>query len=187
VSLYAWAVRDGDVVAPVAKTVAKTGQTLCYDVAGSVISCAGTGQDGEYQKGVPIPSPRFTDNGDGTVTDSLTGLMWAKDANESGAMNWQEALDYSNDLSLGLESCGSSYTDWRLPNIKELQSLIDYGNSSPALPSGHPFSVGIFGRWSSTTDVYDTSRAWFMHTANGYVDEAGKYGNLYVWPVRDAN
>ena len=59
----------------------KTGQTNCYDTSGNVISCSGTGQDGELQKGVAWPSLRFTDNGDQTVTDKLTGLMWAKDAN----------------------------------------------------------------------------------------------------------
>ena len=54
----------------------RTGQKLCYDTAGAVIDCAGTGQDGEIQAGVAWPDPRFTDNGDGTVTDNVTGLMW---------------------------------------------------------------------------------------------------------------
>jgi len=53
----------------------KTGQTICYDTSGNVISCAGTGQDGEIQAGVAWPEPRFADNGDGTITDNLTGLM----------------------------------------------------------------------------------------------------------------
>ena len=55
--------------------VLKTGQTLCYNSAGSVISCAGTGQDGELQKGV---ARSYTDNGDGTITDNTTGLIWEK-------------------------------------------------------------------------------------------------------------
>ena len=60
--------------------VARTGQTTCYDSDGNVIDCAGTGQDGDIQAGVAWPSPRFVDNGDGTITDMLTGLMWLKDA-----------------------------------------------------------------------------------------------------------
>jgi len=62
----------------------RTGQTKCYDTYGTEISCAGTGQDGEIQAGVAWPEPRFTDNGDGTMTDTLTGLMWTKDANLPG-------------------------------------------------------------------------------------------------------
>ena len=53
----------------------KTGQTKCYETIGVEIPCAGTGQDGEIQAGVTWPEPRFTDHGDGTVTDNLTGLM----------------------------------------------------------------------------------------------------------------
>ena len=92
--------------------VPKTGQTLCYDTAGAVIDCEGTGQDGEYQAGVVSPDPRFTDNGADTVTDNLTGLIWTKDSNRAGeSMIWQEALDYCKDLSLG--ACGNN---WRLPH-----------------------------------------------------------------------
>ena len=64
----------------------RTGQTKCYDEAGTEIPCAGTGQDGEIQAGVAWPEPRFTDNGDGTMTDNLTGLKWTKNSEPSG---WQ--------------------------------------------------------------------------------------------------
>ena len=62
----------------------QTGQTTCWDKNGNVIPCAGTGQDGDIQAGVAWPNPRFTDNGDGTVTDNLTGLMWTQNANPAG-------------------------------------------------------------------------------------------------------
>ena len=66
----------------------RTGQTICYDTDGNVITCAGTGQDGDWLAGAPLPDPRFTDRGDGTVSDNLTGLVWAKNANLSnGAVN----------------------------------------------------------------------------------------------------
>jgi len=84
-----------------------------------------TGGDGDLQKGVASPDPRFTDNGDGTVTDDLTGLIWAKDANLGGDnMTWSDTIDYANNLSLGSEGCGTSYMDWRLPNRNELKVLL---------------------------------------------------------------
>ena len=60
----------------------KTGQTTCYGgtSGATVIPCTGTGQDGELQTGLAWPNPRFTDNGDQSVTDNLTGLIWTKDA-----------------------------------------------------------------------------------------------------------
>ena len=61
--------------------LAQTGQKACYDENGNVVPCAGTGQDGDTKAGVPWPNPRFTNNGDGTMTDNLTGLMWLRDAN----------------------------------------------------------------------------------------------------------
>jgi hypothetical protein len=93
----------------------QTGQTACYDSSlPVVIYCDGTGQDGDIRAGVPWPDPRFTVSGD-CVTDNLTGLMWAKNANlPNGDRDWQGALDFANGLSL----CG--YSDWRLPNVNEL-------------------------------------------------------------------
>ena len=68
-------------------------QKSCYDATGTLRNCEGTGEDGESQKGVQIPSPRFTDNGDGTVTDNLTGLMWLQNVSFFGQQSWQQALD----------------------------------------------------------------------------------------------
>ena len=64
----------------------------------------------------------FVDNGDGTVTDNATGLMWMQDDNGAGVL-WENALSYAE----GLEHAG--HTDWRLPNAKELQSIVDYTRS----------------------------------------------------------
>ncbi len=61
--------------------VPKTGQTTCYVSPGVLVACANTGQDGELQRGVTPPSPRFTDNSDGTIIDNMTGLIWLKNAN----------------------------------------------------------------------------------------------------------
>jgi hypothetical protein len=189
-SYRVWPVRSGNYAESPAP-VAKTGQTLCYSDNRTEISCAGTGQDGEYQKGVASPSPRFTDNGDGTVTDNLTGLMWAKDVNLFGPRIWSNALTDVNNLSLGSSGCGSSYTDWRLPNIKELQSLIDFGNYGPALPPGHPFINYLptsTKYWSSTT--YDLQRpelAFYVNLYSGGITAYFKLEDYLAWPVRSAD
>lgn len=166
--------------------VPKTGQTGCWDAAGNPIDCSGTGQDGEYQAGVSV-DPRFTDNGDGTVTDNLTGLVWLKDADCFGLRNWTNALSDANTLADG--SCGladdSVAGDWRLPNVKELQSLIDFGEYNPALPPGHPFSgVQSYYYWSSTTRANYPVDAWRVDLGIGVVNGTFKAATHYVWPVR---
>ena len=83
--------------------------------------------DGYYQRGVdvPLPKPRFSDNGNGTVTDNITGLIWLKNANCFGSRTWNHALADANGLNSG--DCGltdgSSAGDWRLPNYNELFSF----------------------------------------------------------------
>jgi len=110
-----------------------------------------TGDDGDLEKGVFWPVPRFTDHGNGTITDNLTGLMWTKNANlAGGAKFWQEALDYVKSINSGAGLGG--YHDWRLPNRKELFSLIDHSKWDPALPASDPFqNVQSDCYWSSTT------------------------------------
>ena len=163
-----------------------TGQNTCYDADGNVITCAGTGQDGEYQLGATA-SPRFTDNADGTVTDNLTGLIWLKNANCFGTRVWETALTDANTLASG--SCGltdgSVAGDWRLPNRRELLSLVDYQNSIPSLPTGHPFSGVVSSRyWSSTTRVNNPTLAWFVLFDIGNASSLSKTNDYYVWPVR---
>jgi hypothetical protein len=170
-------------------SLAKTGQTLCYLDNGTETDCTGTGQDGEYQKGVASPDPRFTDNFDGTVTDNLTGLMWAKNASATGATNWYAAIDYANNLTMGT-MCGIAHTDWRLPNVRELHSLIDFSNSSPALPTGHLFTNLISsGYWSSnfSPDISRYNRAWLVSMSGGTVSVDHTHLSFYVWPVRGGN
>jgi len=167
--------------------VPKTGQTTCYDSAGTVIPCAGTGQDGDWQKGVGWPNPRFTDNSNGTVTDNLTGLVWLKYSNCFGDVNWVTALNDANTLNSG--ECGladgSVEGSWRLPNVREMQSLIDYEHFDPALPSGHPFTgVQSHGYWTSTTRADYPSNAWYVVLHNGFVNGVVKATTFYVWPVR---
>ena len=166
--------------------VEKTGQTTSY----------ATGDDGDLEKGVAWPNPRFTDNGDGTVTDNLTGLIWLKDANCFGTGTWNNALSDANGLASG--SCGltdgSSAGDWRLPNRNELESLVHKGYDIPAVPNtagtgqwseGDPFSsVQSTYYWSSSAYAFNTAEAWYVRMINGWVGNDNKSGVHYVWPVR---
>jgi hypothetical protein len=150
--------------------VPKTGQTGSY----------AAGDDGDLEKGVAWPDPRFTDHGDGTVTDNLTGLMWTKNADMYGQRTWAEALSDCAGCTEG------GYNDWRLPNVRELQSLIDYGQYDPALPDNHPFDpVQSSYYWSSSTYANATGLAWYVSLyVGGYVNYNGKGSGSYVWCVR---
>lgn len=126
----------------------QTGQTDCWDDWNTLIQCPNTGQDGEHQAGIPWPKPRFNDNGDGTMTDNLTGLTWLKDANcmathypgadkdlsaqaswetaGDGAVSWQHALDFVASINSGAyPKCGGGKTGWRLPHVNEMDSLVN--------------------------------------------------------------
>jgi hypothetical protein len=163
--------------------VAKTGQTTSY----------AQGDDGDLEKGVAWPEPRFMDNEDGTVTDSLTGLIWLKDANCDVPKQWADAIDYCWFLANGMcgLSDGSSEGDWRLPNVRELQSLIDYGNVNPALPAGYSsFFTNVQQSdyyWSSTTSGGSTNIPWYMRMGSGVVSFDCEDCFYYVWPVRAGN
>jgi hypothetical protein len=158
--------------------VTKTGQTTSYAV----------GDDGALQKGLEWPSLRFMENGDGTVTDNLTGLIWLKNANYfKGTKTWDDAIAVCNSLADDEQSItdGSRPGDWRLPNVRELQSLIDFGRSGPALPADHPFTnVEPFYYWSSTTVNGFTGSAWFVGMNYGTLYSGSKFNDYYVWPVR---
>lgn len=154
--------------------VPRTGQTTSYR----------PGDDGDLQKGVPSPQPRFVDNGDSTVTDNLTGLMWVKDPHElpdnTDGKTWNDAIDFCNALTY------AGYSDWYLPNRRQLFSLIDDSQWWPALPPGHPFTENpCLMYWTGTTFEGQHTRAWLVHLWHGQVVNDRKSGELCVWPVRD--
>jgi hypothetical protein len=161
--------------------IPKTGQTTSY----------GPGDDGALQKGVAWPTQRFTNNGNGTVTDHLTGLIWLRNANAFGQCLWSQALSAANGLAApaaGL-SDGSKAGDWRLPNLHELQSLIYYSSwISPAMPSGNFTDVPAGGQaryWSSTSAYGDpTVEAWYVDLYDGSINYEVKGVTHYVLCVR---
>ena len=94
----------------------------------------------------------FTANGDGTVTDSTTGLIWQQ-AEVTSTMTWESALTYCEGLALG------SHTDWRLPNIKELRSISDNTRAAPSVNTTYFPGAQAARYWSSTTLFGGTGKA----------------------------
>ena len=109
-----------------------------------------------------LPARRFTDNQDGTISDLYTGLQWQK-IQSSNTMSWEEALAYSKTISLG------GKTDWRLPNVKEIQSLNDVTLSKPSFNRTY-FPDVLSGNFrTSTTLIQSTEKAWDINVDYGIV------------------
>jgi hypothetical protein len=177
-----------------------------YDGSNQLVSLAATGQmtsyvsgdDASMKKGVALPSVRFVDNQNGTVTDNLTGLVWLKNAGCITPTLWANAVADANQLANG--ACGltdgSKAGDWRLPNIVELESVIDVSASNPALTAGNPFTnVSNSIYWSSTPyfgGAEGTTNAWVIRMSDGrYInDDASSNLNVMassnnaVWAVK---
>jgi Protein of unknown function (DUF1566) len=167
-----------------------TGQTLCYDSAGAEIDCAtpGMGQDGDFPAGAAWPNPRFVVNDCGTptsvfahvVTDRLTGLMWRRAVGVVPVI-WTTAITAMN----GVTVCG--FSDWRLPNVNELKSLMNFGVPSPAawLSAQGFVNVPLAIFWTSTTDTGSPEQAFNVGLDSpGGVFTSLKSNTYLVWPVR---
>jgi len=166
-------------------TLAATGQSATY----------ANGDDGSLHKGTAWPGPRFADNQDGTVTDKVTGLIWLQNAGCFPPAIWSTALADVNQLASG--ACGlndgSSAGQWRLPNLNELQSLVDASASNPVVSAGSLFlniSNGIY--WSSTSyfgGQGGSANAWSIRFGDGrYMNDssanAKATANNDVWAVK---
>jgi hypothetical protein len=146
------------------------------------------GDDATYQRGVGPSGSRFNDNGDGTITDNLTGLMWVKDPSElygpwgspgmPNTMSWYDAINNCENL----EHAG--YTDWRLPNIRELESLINFGTYGNVIDGMYFPNAQSSGYWSSTLlEPYDYY-GWFIYFYDGMRGVEDRNYYEYVRPVR---
>jgi len=173
----------GDCVASVRPPL-RTGQTICYNTAGSVIACAGTGHDGDWQKGA---ARSFTDNGDGTVTDHTTGLMWEKQSDDDSIHDKDNAYTWDNAFASKVATLNSTvfagHNDWRVPNRFELDTLVNLAAENPATYpafntacaatctvltcSCSPFSQSY---WSSSTFQGDRARAWLVNLNSGFTN-----------------
>ena len=119
----------GTLIGTTAGTLPDTGQSYCYDTAGSAVSCPASGeslygQDAQYQGN----AMSYTDNGDGTISDNVTGLMWQQttDANGDGTINASDKLSYSGAQSYCDALTLAGHDDWRVPDIKQAYSLIHF-------------------------------------------------------------
>lgn len=170
----------------------ETGQTNCWDSTGALVECGGTGQDGELKVGAAWPPERFTDNGDQTVTDNLTGLAWIKDPSAKGPescgslntpRSWQESLNYVSCLN---STAYLGFKDWRLPNIVELESLVNIQVEFPYswLNSQGFATVPPVSYWSSSSYVDVPTYAWYVNMVSGATSGYLKTMERYTWPVR---
>jgi hypothetical protein len=132
-------------------------------------------------------------NTDGTITDNNTGLVWEKKTNCSGATHcvndtytWDGALQYVKDLNT---NTFAGHSDWRLPNVKELQSIVNY-QVSPAVSSAfkdcdNGSCTAASNYWSSSSYANDPTFAWFVNFNDGFVGAfIAKGGSVFVRAVR---
>ena len=168
--------------------------STCYDWRGNIIPCNFKRPYAELLLDKPIPASRFIDNKDGTVTDSLTKLIWLKNLNCFGMLDWRGASLAAKGLKEGdcgpnpalVLSDGSSAGDWRLPTMIELCTMIDFSRRDPALTKSHMFLHVPSGyHWSATTLEYHSGMAWIVYFESGttcYEDIKNRAG--HIWPVR---
>jgi hypothetical protein len=132
---------------------------------------------------------RFIDNGNGTVTDPKTGLMWTKDANLPGdTLLFHQALTFIDEMNEG-KYPNFGFNDWRLPTLDELRSLIDYTkftSKGRVLPLHHPFeslqSLSLYRQ--SVTYLSATDHPWFVALYCRLVGHNITFCYGFVWPVR---
>lgn len=181
-----------------AGSLTASGQTTSY----------GPGSDGSVRAGATLA---YVDNGDGTISDLNTGLMWEKKDDSGGihdtdntyswgmpvapySMNGTMVtafLDVLNDVAGGGSSCFAGYCDWRIPNVRELESIVDYGTRDPSVDS--VFNTGCspgctvtacsctspLSYWTSSTEVGSPIFAWIVYFARGYPGFSAKYDPIY--------
>lgn len=119
---------------------------------------------------------RFIINSDGTVTDTAMGLMW--DQKTQDPMKWNDARAFCKSLTT------AGYTDWRLPTIEELSSIVDYKRCEPAIDTNTFPGTRLRGYWSSSTNVSNPEYAWHVNFYYGLVDIFHKSFGYYVRAVR---
>jgi hypothetical protein len=184
---YAWPVRGGHGIYAAAADLPQTGQATSY----------AAGDDGALKKGSPWPSPRFSNYGNGAMTDNLTGLIWTQNGQPflTGCTpavysTWSEA--FAHVVCLNAHSY-LGYTNWRVPNVNELESLVnaEYSPITDWLAlqgfSNLPDPPGYY--WSSTTYANEESFAWYVDMDIGTIRPYDKNNGLSiafsVWPVRE--
>jgi len=178
------------IFAPI-KTTSKipdTGVDKCYDET-AVINCPISqgdpfyGQDYQYSSN-PM---NFTNNMDGTITDNVTSLMWQMDQ-DGLVFNWYKATGTFNAVNNPgtANICGeltfAGYTDWRLPEKRELLSIVDYGKINPAIDTVYFPNTGVFNYWSNT--AINSTNAWYGKFVDGSIKSGDKTTGMHLRCVR---
>ncbi len=201
--LISWLFEGGDAPAAIERasspSLPSTGQSVCYDATGRAIPCfdaSAPGQDGAYgDRCGDSAEPRFTASG-ATVTDRCTGLEWRRVTTGTPAARWLEALATADALILAADGTwvtdpaeamqhgGILRDDWRLPDAREMESIVDYGRAGPATSTA--FEVDSAGYWTSTTFADQPDAAWCVNFYDGATEPIPKFATLKVVVVRDA-
>jgi hypothetical protein len=180
----------------------KTGQTTCWNSAGTVVTCAGTGQDGDFRRGEPRA---YLDNGNGTINDKRTAIMWEKLSNDGSIHDKDNVYDWDDAFAkidqLNADSF-AGFNDWRLPNESELETIINRGALFPAVSSvfntACPVGCTVLTcsctlspideiTWSSTTYVQTPSSAWLVNFYDGTAYTDAKSTPHHVRAVRNGS
>jgi len=180
--------------------IPKTGQTSCSDTAGVTIPCAGSGYDGQFQAG---DSPNFVDNGNGTITDYVTGLMWEK-LGDNGGLHDKDNTYAGLPAAFAKATAANTavfagHTDWRVPNLRELESIPNYENYNPAVPpifhsacttGCSPVTCSCTKNniyYTSTTYIGYDPACWKINMTDGDIYAGDKVDTHYVRLVRSVN
>ena len=191
--------------------VPDTGQTTCYDAAGTVIDCPSPGepfhgQDGNYT----INAPSYTDLGNGVVRDNVTGLHWEVKTNKNGAPNYDDPRDADNtytwcdtnpltnngvigtcsdhdtmDFIAALNTANhGGFDDWRMPTVQELLAIADYGQHNPAINTSFFPNTAGSRYWSSTKNASYPESSLYVDFLSGYDGGSYKSTAYHVRAVR---
>jgi hypothetical protein len=177
----------------------ESGQTTCWDSSGVVIPCAGTGQDGDTRTGRPLV---YVDNGDGTITDMNTSLVWEKKSEDGSIHDISVTYTWAQAFSVhvaGLNAVNfAGHNDWRVPNVKELESIVNFEHFYPSPSVSPAFNNGcapgctvltcsctvVHDYWSSNTYANTPQLAWVVYFGGGNVNANFKSDPFYVRAVR---
>lgn len=190
----------GTAVVGAAAQPLRTGQTQCDQGAGTLGACPGTsaGQDASALKGA---TRSYTDNGDGTITDNKTGLMWEKLSDDGTIHDKDTTYTWYTAFTTKIATLNggggfAGWTDWRLPNVNELQGLVDYGRVNPSIDPAFNTSCAATCTvltcsctrsnyyWPSTTYQSGPTVAWGVHFDVGLSLTSNKSNGGYVRAVR---
>jgi len=194
-----------------AASVPDTGQTICYDNNGNVITCPSPGQSFYGQDANYTINPPSYTKLNGMVRDNVTELIWEVKQDKDGTKDygnphdadntytWYDPDPATNGGNAGTPGDGTDtddfiadlnsarfggYSDWRLPGKEELRSICDYGRVNPSINTTYFPNTGSHGYWSSTALADGTSYAWGVAFSDGKGYWGHKSGNGYVRAVR---